>query len=948
MKRIIILLILIFSARLYSQYVTVTEISQVESLTSEMKSKILSGILIKNIIEKNKSYFEKKISKEEANEIVAIYFKEKPSNNQILEIENLGIECYLNSWTPPLNNHPFGFIVAKLPTYKFINLLTIESVQKLSTLEHQHYPDNNYATNQIGANSVWGQGFTGTGVKVAVLDSGLDSFYEGTDLPNGYQRRDYSNYPTSIDNNCENTVTGHGTHVTGSVLGRGNLSNPHSSNNGNQPFKGSAPNASLVFLKIGNDANASASSAAMIASVHSAVDTFGAKIISMSYGGWYDHHDGSSATEQKFDWAFNQGVISFVSAGNSALSGRHYSGTVAANSSTGFIQFTVPSSQKPTFNLVYFDGAANSGLYMQYFNSSFVQITQIDEYPTTESSRGTESRYYQSQNNFTAGTFYLKVFNPSGQNLKFHIYEVFNAGITFASPDQFYTIGQPSSADEVIAVGAYVSRKQWWDYLNNGPYSYSGQNNQYQIANFSSRGPRADEVIKPNITAPGSAIISLRDTDVLTSPNSFWIDNDGNTGGSANYYIMQGTSMAAPIAAGTAALFYHKFPSATPTQLRNALQHYASKSITENYPNNIWGYGKLDIFSATNSVPTIDGYMSESNYSGIGYFTSGRNGFGIDNDLKTLRYFTDGTDIYIGITGELTSNDNLLLLFNFSSYNGRGSNTLGNGVTDAGVFKHIGGAKMDFDIDFALAFNEGNSSTNFYIDACRYGSSTPVLATGYIGNIANQLGGSAEFNLGSIFGGSGNIKIAYRNNFASDSLSGIEMKIPIAAFAGVDNTQQIQLFAIILNSSGFFSNECIPGDPGDSNPGNNPNFSLMSGGPFHTGQYPLPIELTDFFVKRNGNLVQLNWVTATEVNSFLFEIEKMVGKDWTKIGQVYASGNSNSPKYYSFVDKSLNNGLIFYRLKMIDIDGSFTYSNISELNIDLPYKFTLEQNYPNP
>jgi hypothetical protein len=255
---------------------------------------------------------------------------------------------------------------------------------------------------------------------------------------------------------------------------------------------------------------------------------------------------------------------------------------------------------------------------------------------------------------------------------------------------------------------------------------------------------------------------------------------------------------------------------------------------------------------------------------------------------------------------------------------------------------------MDFDVDFALAFNEGNSSTNFYIDACRYGSSTPVLATDYIGNVANQLGGSAEFNIGSVFGGSGNIKIAYRNNFAADSLSGIEMKIPISAFAGVDNTQQIQLFAIILNSSGFFSNECIPGDPGATNPGNNPNFSSMSGGPYHTGQYPLPIELTEFYARKNENSVLLNWATSTEVNSYKFEVEKRIKKDWEKIGEVLASGNSNSPKFYSFVDKNLSRGLILYRLKMIDNDGSYKYSNTTEVYIENPKTFSLFQNYPNP
>ena len=954
MKKTLFFLVL-NSMLIWGQYQILTEVNQLKNLKTEVQSKLFSGLLLKNVIEKNKSFLNNEISKDEAAENIIIYYKQKPTNKEISELLEIGIKPYINTWTPPLANHPYGFIIATMPTDKFLSLLSIESVIKVSTAEHQHYSNNNYSTSQIKANNVWAQGFTGTGVKVAILDSGLDSFYEGSDLPNNYQRRDYSNYPTSIDDNCENTVSGHGTHVTGSVLGRGILSSGHNSNNGNQPFKGSAPDASLAFLKIGNDINASASGSAIIAAVHSAVDTFNAKIISMSYGGWYDHHDGSSATEQKFDWAFNQGVLCFVSAGNEAARKRHFNGTVNANDSTGFIQFNVTSSVKPTFNLVYYDGSTRSFLKLKYYDASFNQITSIDSFTTTESSRGTESQYYQAQNNFTSGTYYLKVFNNTNQSVNFHIYAFHSSGYTFQNDDPYYTIGQPSSADSVIAVGAYVSRKQWWDYQNNGPYSFSGQNNQYEIANFSSLGPRVDNVIKPNITAPGTAIISLRDTDVLTSPDALWIDNDGINGGATNYYVMQGTSMACPIAAGAAALFYHKYPSATPSQVKSALQNYASKSITESYPNNKWGFGKLDIYAATNSLPTIDGYLSESNYDIIGVFSSGRNGFGNDNDLGVIKYYADGTDIYLGITGEITSNDNIILFFNFSGYNGRGSNTLNNGATDAGVFKYIGGAKMDFDVDFALAFNEGNSSTNFYIDACRYGSGTPVISTGFLGNIGNQLGGTATFNISSVFGGTGNMTIAYRNNFSTDSFSGIEMKIPISAFAGVNNTNNLQLFAIITNNGGSFSNECIPGDPGASNPGNNPDFSVMTGGPFHTNNHPLPIELNKFTAEQKNNEIILRWETLTEVNSFGFEIEKNTennystsNNEWSKIGFVAGNGNSNSPKEYFFIDRLSNKSKLKYRLKLIDADGSFSYSPEIEIEVKIPTEFVLYQNYPNP
>ena len=120
------------------------------------------------------------------------------------------------------------------------------------------------------------------------------------------------------------------------------------------------------------------------------------------------------------------------------------------------------------------------------------------------------------------------------------------------------------------------------------------------IAPYSSRGPRVDGLQKPNITAPGSAIISVRDTDVLTSVNSYWIDNDGTTGaGSANYYVMTGTSMACPIAAGAGALLLDKVPTATPQEVYDAIQNRASTSGTGIVPNNTWGYGKLDVLAAS-------------------------------------------------------------------------------------------------------------------------------------------------------------------------------------------------------------------------------------------------------------------------------------------------------------------------------------------------------------
>lgn len=117
---------------------------------------------------------------------------------------------------------------------------------------------------------------------------------------------------------------------------------------------------------------------------------------------------------------------------------------------------------------------------------------------------------------------------------------------------------------------------------------------------------------------------------------------------------------------------------------------------------------------------------------------------------------------------------------------------------------------------------------------------------------------------------------------------------------------------------------------------------------------PVPVELTSFIASLQGRNVNLVWKTATEVNSYGFEVERQVGSrqsavgKWNKIGFVQGSGNSNSPKDYSFIDTKLNAGKYSYRLKMIDNDGTYEYSDVAEIEVGLPKEYAISQNYPNP
>ncbi len=100
-----------------------------------------------------------------------------------------------------------------------------------------------------------------------------------------------------------------------------------------------------------------------------------------------------------------------------------------------------------------------------------------------------------------------------------------------------------------------------------------------------------------------------------------------------------------------------------------------------------------------------------------------------------------------------------------------------------------------------------------------------------------------------------------------------------------------------------------------------------------------------------GEKVALFWRTETEINNYGFEIERTINinDNWTTIAFVDGNGNSNSPKYYDYSDYDIYKaGKYYYRLKQIDNDGTFEYSDVITVQVTTPNMFYLGQNYPNP
>jgi hypothetical protein len=112
----------------------------------------------------------------------------------------------------------------------------------------------------------------------------------------------------------------------------------------------------------------------------------------------------------------------------------------------------------------------------------------------------------------------------------------------------------------------------------------------------------------------------------------------------------------------------------------------------------------------------------------------------------------------------------------------------------------------------------------------------------------------------------------------------------------------------------------------------------------------VPVELTSFTASTNNiGQVVLNWQTATETNNRMFEIQRKTdNSNYSTIGFVDGAGTSTEQHNYTYVDKNVNAGNYTYRLKQIDFDGHFQYSDEVNVSATGPATFNLAQNYPNP
>lgn len=358
----------------------------------------------------------------------------------------------------------------------------------------------------------------------------------------------------------------------------------------------------------------------------------------------------------------------------------------------------------------------------------------------------------------------------------------------------------------------------------------------------------------------------------------------------------------------------------------------------------------LAVYFFSWAQPTVNGDISDSQYLLLASAGS-NNGFGNQNDLGVLKFFTTNSTLYVGITGRLSDANNIVVFMDFENYNGRDNQTLGgNSTSNIGVFSTstnpgdcggnggLNGAILDngFDADYAFAFNRGNTNTNFYLDVARFNDASNPNGynyTGYVG-ACDQNGTPASFSLE--VGGTGNITFAFRSDYDpnTQSQSGVEFAIPYSALPGTNFGDVIKFFVVITNNFGFMSDESIPGDITGGNPGCDANLSSQAA-TLYTTSTTLPVSFTQFLARVADGNVYLRWEANESNNLHYYVVERSAnGNAFVRMSEVFPSMSGAGVGVHRWTDYSPLSGTNFYRIVAVGHNGDHRYSPVQRVQVN--------------
>jgi minor extracellular serine protease Vpr len=421
---------------------------------------------------------------------------------------------------------------------------------------------------------------------------------------------------------------GHGTACAGTAAGNG-----RGTANGVAAgtYKGVAPKADIIAVKVFPDDTDGASRIYHVMPhwiAQTAKNVGRPCVINLSLGGHWGPHNGTEASEVALDQVAGPGVAITVSAGNEGSDSFHAAGRFGPKregqsdvrsegtelfvDETTFVQghfnegddwclairgtegtVLVDDEGDPVWLYVWpqdagivfsFSDRATDGTKFEHFGENLVgESVGRSQWAGAVLPPGRYIVFGMAMSaNVRHGTFDLYLPNTEAAR--------FGRG-----SDRKRMVGSPGNASNVITVGSYDFRDGWV----NGDNEYVYFNLDLGgLSSYSSPGYRRDDVVKPDITAPGQFTISTLAANSIMGEDSTFVTQDGL------HLAWRGTSASTPYTAGVIALILQKNPTLDAAQIRKILIDSATEDRhTGKVPNHEWGFGKLNPEKAIKMTP---------------------------------------------------------------------------------------------------------------------------------------------------------------------------------------------------------------------------------------------------------------------------------------------------------------------------------------------------------
>lgn len=543
-------------------------------------------------------------------------------------------------------------VTARIPAtalQKIAALPDVEYIEVASPVRHRL----DEAKKAVSADKVLaGEGlpsaYTGKGVVVGVVDGGFDyghlDFWDTSrsqlrvrrvwnqnvsgNAPEGFSYgTEYATQEAILAARTDGPDATHATHVTGIAAG--------SWSNTSGDFQGAAPDADIVMVSLSNEKMNQQDNTAVIDGINYIfryAESVGKPcVVNLSIGSHYGPHDGTSAFDTMADALQGPGRLIVGAAGNEGKDKLHAS-LVSSGAKPDtlriFPKYASDYSQLSTIDIwgdkgmsftivpIVFD--IPSGKVIKEFAPFKVTATTADEvqkYSFTKDGDNLQGELavageVSPLNSKPHAAAVFNMFRSDSRRAGFYVISSDKGTVHMWADDYYSTISNFGVKDfsdgnsdcsvgevggtgkRIVSVGASVSRDHWTKY---GIYYPSGEK-LGALASFSSHGPTADGRIKPDITAPGTYVISALSSAYEGSKRTF--ASETWNGQKYEFGYMQGTSMASPLVTGVLATWLEAYPKLSPEEAKDIFHATATTDdATGKIPtegSNLWGAGKLN------------------------------------------------------------------------------------------------------------------------------------------------------------------------------------------------------------------------------------------------------------------------------------------------------------------------------------------------------------------